>query len=287
MPHDQHHYFTPRDIVVGRVPVPIIHTANRVLTQRHVNSLLLGRFLREQFVAHANANLTVVDFFPVAAGDDRPAAHYGTCCQDNATSLAAAAKAIIPDDCDLDAAEAVACSAQMLYSPDPNRTDTAYHRGLRLPLKSYESQEAELKMLAMEAMQANQFDKVKGLGGAVMRVQALRNQLLEQHLIDFLASENWLPAYAFPQDVVKLTVRQAQVSGSMRLERDREIGISEYSPGSEVIADGKLFESVGVNLERRQPELMYFRSDPRTRRVAVGWTEKEVIDATPGVDRAA
>jgi uncharacterized protein DUF1998 len=32
----------------------------------------------------------------------------------------------------------------------------------------------------------------------------------------------------------------------MRLERDREVGISEYAPGAEVIADGRLFTSRGV-----------------------------------------
>jgi hypothetical protein len=231
--------------------------------------------------------LLVGDFFPASDGEKRPATQYTRWCQDNAGALAAEVAAVRPHDCDLDPTEAVQYSAQTLYSPDPGQCETAYHRGIRRPLRSYETQEAELKQLINDAMAANQFEKVKGLGGAIMRVQALRKQLFEQHVIDFLSSEHWLPAYAFPQDVVKLTVRQEQVSGAMRLERDREVGISEYSPGSEIVADGKLFESVGVNLERRQPDLMYFRSDPRTRRVAIGWTEKDVVDATPGVERAA
>src|SRR5262249_45644620 len=67
-----------------------------------------------------------------------------------------------------------------------------------------------------------------------------------QRLIDFLSSAHWLPSYAFPQDVIRLLVRQKNWTDKMRLERDREIGISEYAPGAEIIADGHLFKSAGV-----------------------------------------
>ena len=91
-------------------------------------------------------------------------------------------------------------------------------------------------------------------------------------MIDFLAEHHWLPSYAFPQDVVKLTVRHAEESDRMRMERDRERGISEYAPGSEIIADGKLFESVGIDLERREPELQWFSTDSSTRQIRIAHT---------------
>jgi hypothetical protein len=65
----------------------------------------------------------------------------------------------------------------------------------------------------------------------------------------------------------------------MRLERDRERGISEYAPGSEIIADGKLFTSVGINLEKREPDLKWFSMDVAGRRILLKNTKEEVLAA--------
>ena len=39
------------------------------------------------------------------------------------------------------------------------------------------------------------------------------------------------------------------------MERDREIGISEYAPGVEIIADGKLFRSGAVWYKSKEPDI--------------------------------
>jgi hypothetical protein len=74
----------------------------------------------------------------------------------------------------------------------------------------------------------------------------LIEQFKKQRLIDFLSSQSWLPGFAFPQNVVKLLVRHAELNEKMRLERDREMGISVYAPGSEVVADGHLLRSGSI-----------------------------------------
>ena len=87
------------------------------------------------------------------------------------------------------------------------------------------------------------------LAGSLASLDRLIGQFRSQRLIDFLSSQSWLPGYAFPQNVVKLLVRHAELNEKMRLERDRELGISEYAPGSEIVADGHLLRSgaVGFN----------------------------------------
>lgn len=285
VPHDQHHYFSPDAVINGRVPVPVIYTANTVLTQRHVNSMLLGRFLREATPPAGDEQILVHHFFPTSLGDNRPATLFTAWTKDNVASLETDAAAIIPPDCPLTPAEAVQAAAATLYDADPANTSTVFHRGLRAPTAAFAAQAQELEAELLAAVAAGQHNRLGGLGHAVQRAKNLGDQVGRQHLIDFLSAEHWLPAYAFPQDVVRLTVRQAQVGGVMRLERDRELGISEYSPGGEIIADGKLFESVGVNLERRQPDLQYFRADPVTRRVAIGHAENDVRAATPNATR--
>lgn len=74
-------------------------------------------------------------------------------------------------------------------------------------------------------------------------------------------------AYAFPQDVVKLLVRQPNWTGKMRLERDGEFGISEYAPGSEIIADGHVFRSGGIDRQHRELEIRKYRVCSNCRRV--------------------
>ncbi|WP_428939242.1 DUF1998 domain-containing protein [Fontivita pretiosa] len=278
VPHDQHYYFRPRDIVVGRVPVPVIYTANTRLTQRHVNSFLLGRFLRDHLNRFENDSLRIGEFFPESeTGEQAPADLFGPWCQHNQAKLAAELSHIIPADCPLDPARAIEAAATTLFSRDPQSgRDTAYIRGFILPLKSYQNQYEELAAEEAEAKRVRQLQKAKALTHAMWRVQRLQEQLKEVYLIDSLAEQCWLPSYAFPQDVIKLKVRQELVKTNMRLERDRELGISEYSPGSQVIADGKLFESVGVDLEKREPDLMYFRISRQTRQIVIGHSAQEV-----------
>ena len=73
-----------------------------------------------------------------------------------------------------------------------------------------------------------------------------------------MSSRHWLPNYAFPQDSVRLLVRQDGQAARLRLERDRAMGIIEYAPGAEVIVDGRLIRSAAVDLERREPVLERF-----------------------------
>lgn len=286
VPHDQHHYFRPRDIVNGTVPVPVIYGGNVRLTQRHVNSFLLGRFLgdhRQQFKAD---NATVSEFFPdpeASGGGGSPAARFAAWLDQHRSRLLGEVDRIIPPTCALKPADALVRAAQHLYSDDPNNRQTSYYRGLVSPLNSYAREAQQLQEEIMRALTEKQTRRVAGLAHAKERVERLKQQVRDQRLIDFLAGLHWLPSYAFPQDVVKLTVRQETDRGIMRLERDRELGISEYSPSSQIIADGKLLESVGISLEWREPELKFYRFSQANRRIFIGNTLQEVVDANPNV----
>ncbi|MDR2089088.1 MAG: DEAD/DEAH box helicase [Clostridiales Family XIII bacterium] len=63
-------------------------------------------------------------------------------------------------------------------------------------------------------------------------------------LIEFLVRSNVLPKYGFPVDTVELHQdMNVYANGRLQMARDLQLAISEYAPGSEVIADGKLFTS--------------------------------------------
>lgn len=70
----------------------------------------------------------------------------------------------------------------------------------------------------------------------------LRNYWSED-ILSFLSRHNVMPQYGFPVDTVSMTVssgKDGQTYG-VELSRDMAIAISEYAPGSQVVANGLLF----------------------------------------------
>lgn len=64
-------------------------------------------------------------------------------------------------------------------------------------------------------------------------------------LTDFLVRHNILPKYGFPVDVVQLNTNTLSCAQGRRLDlnRDLQLAIADYAPGSEVIADGNTYVS--------------------------------------------
>ena len=77
------------------------------------------------------------------------------------------------------------------------------------------------------------------------RISFSLRKVREKNILNYLSARNILPKYGFPIDSVELITDPASVDtpsgkGELRLQRDLMQAISEYAPGSQVIADGKL-----------------------------------------------
>lgn len=68
---------------------------------------------------------------------------------------------------------------------------------------------------------------------------------VEKSLISFLVRNNILPKYGFPVDTVELLPHANSVGNEkeLQLARDLQMAIADYAPGSQVVADGKLYTS--------------------------------------------
>lgn len=77
----------------------------------------------------------------------------------------------------------------------------------------------------------------------VDRITRSIKTIKDQRIIEFLSKNNLIPKYGFPVDTVELQGMSASSTSSLRLTRDLFAAISEYAPGSEVVADGKLLKS--------------------------------------------
>lgn len=66
-----------------------------------------------------------------------------------------------------------------------------------------------------------------------------------ENILTFLSRKNVFPKYGFPVDTVELTLvdRNDQRKNGLQLQRDLSMAISEYAPGSQIVANGKLITS--------------------------------------------
>lgn len=99
-----------------------------------------------------------------------------------------------------------------------------------------------------------------------------------QPLIDFLSRRGVIPTYSFPVDSIRLEIltggenrRSAGWgSGDLQLERDARVGIVEYAPGAEVVANGRIWISRGIGYHPRHfMAERYYKACPVCRNVAI------------------
>ena len=89
------------------------------------------------------------------------------------------------------------------------------------------------------------------------------NNYRMESVISFLSKKSVLPKYGFPVDTVELAIWDAQNKNkySLDLQRDMAVAISEYAPGSQIVADGNLITSQYIkkmpNMDWRQFDYVY------------------------------
>ena len=268
-PHDQYLYQNADMIIEGQMKVPLIHVTNAVLAQRHVNSLLLGYFLRALAARGMDAEMLdrakIADFFLDAHEGAKLVVRFGAWLAENATraDMTLRISKVLPDGIELVAANALGESVESLST----RPESVLKSGVEAVLARFDEQLAEVRK--QERDPATPLNQRQALSRAAFRLERLIDQFKNKTpLIDFLSTESWLPGYAFPQNVVKLLVRHAELEGKMRLERDRELGIAEYAPGSEIVADGHLLRSGAVWFKSREPDVRFYTRCPQCRKIA-------------------
>jgi len=69
------------------------------------------------------------------------------------------------------------------------------------------------------------------------------NTLKKEDTLKFLSKNNILPKYGFPVDTVNLEDKYPYIDKEFELQRDLALAITEYAPGSQVIANKKLVTS--------------------------------------------
>ena len=88
-----------------------------------------------------------------------------------------------------------------------------------------------------------------------------------ENLLGHLAINAFLPSYGFPTDVVEMKIRKMEDLRRERQNREDnlfvrkenpsrslDIALREYAPGSEIVLDGRVYRSAGINLRVKSDE---------------------------------
>lgn len=230
--------------------VPYLSLDNGGFFQRHQLSMLLAKFLEHRLANYQRSGSPQLrDVFATSLTDDaRTAFDY-----DFNTWL---------DNADEDVAEAAALRTRL---PAVNAGIALDADGCRHELRKRVMQFADavwgrwtimqtgIEDLEEERKQLNANDSA-GFTRIGRYQEALRTQqrlYIGQFMIEQLSRRAVIPTYSFPVHSVSLEVLNAagQTSDTSILELDRDgaIGISEYAPGSEVVAGGRVWISDGIS----------------------------------------
>lgn len=240
--HDLNYFENPTDIINGKIKPPYIELHNDKIANRHVNSIVLAWFFRrnEETKSYFQGNVC-----GLVGSDGR------------ATIVDALKIELDNKPCDLiDSIERV-LSPQLVDRLGIRRW---LFVDMLIGVEGSLTNAIEEKQKDLETLNAHLKKREEKRQGNSDLLRLI-NTLEKQQTINFLASSGVIPKYGFPVDVVKLDIRSNAIeSKEVDLSRDLKLAISEYAPGSEIIAAGKVWTSHSINKVRDKewPTYNYF-----------------------------
>ncbi|MEN9802543.1 MAG: hypothetical protein RLZ37_1668, partial [Actinomycetota bacterium] len=236
--HDMHFFRYPMAMIDGHVTPPVISVENEHLARRHVHSIALAAFLRLMVTSTRPEPRSVEDFFlPDGSGGPSLVQRWREWLHSHPQELLDALSRVLPP--------AVATSigvASWAWVDDLVDEPSSTGRGWLWiaeddVLKSLAQLHAEELRLSAEGKHAR--------AGAVQRVQTT---IKSAQFLGQLARRTVLPKYGFPVDSVGLDLSSETNASTLDLDRDLAVAIVDYAPGSNVVADKRVWESHGVKI---------------------------------------
>ncbi len=249
--HDLTHYAHPERIVGGKIRPPVVMVQNERIVRRHAHSVLFSAFFR--WAAHERGIdfRNVGDFFEPEGGKETGPDLLQEYLAARPGGVQDALRRIVPpalqEELGIDDWEWLAALRN-------NEGNGILDRAIWEVKEDLE----ELRHLEEQAVN----ERTRTGYSRAMYYQGVIQTVRGRDLLGFLGSRNVLPKYGFPTDVVELRTHHLalRVAGSIELQRDLRIAISEYAPGGEVVAAKHIWVSGG--LYKRSREESHRQSEP-------------------------
>lgn len=223
--HDLNYFNEPEKIIAGHISPPVLKMDNPKIFKRHINSLVLSAFFRE------NDNLfgKTEDFFLEKLSPDSGPKKLEKFVKNLPEEIKRSIEKIRPRELNIEtSSELIEWEKDLQLSGDSlmNKAASKYYDDIE-----------QLTKMKMERIQSGSL--------SVDQITRVINRICKEDIISFLSTHNIIPKYGFPVDVVEMTVFDTEQS-NIRLSRDLSIAVGEYAPGSKIVANGYIFESIGI-----------------------------------------
>lgn len=240
-PHDLANFARPEQLIGGAVRPPVVPIENDRIAQRHIYSIALARFFRDQLLSTGAIYRSVGDFFDAPAGSPTGAELFASWVEYPDASLQAAIDEVLPD-----AVQRTELTRWEGWSAQLRELLDAVQRDHRVETNFYEEE-------SLAAYKAR-----KGALGD--RYGRILDTIRGAALLGYLANHNIIPKYGFPVDTVEMKPPLGAPSSGAELDLSRDLSqaIFEYAPGAAIVAGGQLWTSAGVATRHNREWQPYF-----------------------------
>jgi len=288
--YDQSVYQEPEDYLRRAPKTPFVHLANARLLRRHQFSVLLRGWMNHRGVGQAGSP-SLWEFFGQTFTED-----------DQRQYVEQVRQFFASTDGQAFVAEAVALTDQLPQEVRERMAVTADELVDEF-LELFGGEQGFCEWYGSrwryyhERFQATSGDIARAKENAFWAYQL--RQWQDQLLISHLPRMGLIPSYSFPVNSVQLEVLQGSQPGPKQqpweedilLTRDARLGISEYAPGAEVVAAGRVWTSYGVGqYPKHFMPTQFYRECPICRHVEIQLAPDDFTGAcekceTPVTDR--
>ena len=259
--HDLHFFANPSAMVDGTVSTPIISLENPQIVRRHLHAIAFAAFEKRVVSDGGTWHKEVGQFFEIPDGDTTsPVDEFISWLQSHPGDLGEAIRRVTPRGEGDRIAKILGIDDwtwvdALIAQSDHEENFGWLTRATRDARGDIEEVKAELAAANQRWQDLTKQNLTKQAMNQTRRMTVLQreqNTIQSRQLINYLAQRVVIPKYGFPVDVVTMDVlSDGDVASShIDLSRDLRIGISEFAPGSQVIADGTYWEPIGL---RRPP----------------------------------
>lgn len=233
-PHDIAHFNNPRRIIAGDTRVPYCYMENTEIAIRHIFAVAISEFFRHMRDDEGQDYSLVYDNF-MSLKDDKPRGlkQLSSFLEDHPEAISRQLEVIFPSGGSVSESLGVNDWSWIgeLVSAESGRL-TRTHGIKRSDFLRIEDALGR----STDSSERSKLEKFKGA-------------LEKEKTISILAENGILPKYGFPTDLVELHLGELDLrkkEEKLQLQRGLRQAISEYAPGSEIVAGGELWRSTGI-----------------------------------------
>ncbi|ACN14574.1 Dbp [Desulforapulum autotrophicum HRM2] len=239
--YDQMVFSNFREYLMQPAPIPRIHLENAKLFQRHQNSVVLSGFLRNRIPDTSINAPSLSDFFGDRF-DDEALNEF----KDDLNAWLESEEGAASEN---EASRLVASLPKDLQSFIGLSGKALTGKFTELILKLAQDVNGRWRVYSEKRKALLKEDKLN----KALHWENLRKSYMTQFLVTQLSLHGMIPTYSFPVNSLSLDVtkeygKKARFSWDkdISLNRDALLGISEYAPGAEVVANGRIWTSQGL-----------------------------------------